>query len=258
MIASAPGAGRAPMRGRLLLALAKREAAVRTSGTLLGGAWMLLQPALQVGLFWYLLGVVMRVQVPGPVSFASYFITGMLPWMLLCEVLTRNFSVLREFSALFRRAVFPIDILPLLPLLMSAASYGTVFIATASVLGGPRGMAAAAAFTGLLCLWLIPFCYLVSLLGLLVQDSAHAAPTFFSVVLYSTPILYHPAMLPEALKPWLFLNPVADIMALDHAMLQGMPFTAGNLLRPAGLWLLAAVLARRIFLRTEPRIRELL
>src|SRR5687768_1323959 len=110
MTASPARQGASPRWDQLLLLLAKRDIVVRTSGTWLGGAWTLLQPALQVGLFWYLLGVVLRVQSPGPASFASYFITGMIPWLLLSDAAARSTSVLREFGVLFQRSIFPVKV----------------------------------------------------------------------------------------------------------------------------------------------------
>jgi len=76
--------------------------------------------------------------------------------------------------------------------------------------------------------------------------------------MYLTPILYMPELLPEGLRPWLVLNPLADLMALLHALVQHTPWEAGNFWRPA---LLSAVLwpvAWRLFRRAEPHMREAL
>jgi lipopolysaccharide transport system permease protein len=67
----------------LLLLLVKRDIVTRTSGTFLGNIWLLLQPALQVVGFWFLLDVVLRIKFPGNVPFVDYFLVGILAWLFI-------------------------------------------------------------------------------------------------------------------------------------------------------------------------------
>jgi lipopolysaccharide transport system permease protein len=242
----------------LLRMLVRRDIASRTSGTLLGGAWMLAQPALQVLAFWFLLDFVLQVRFPGRVSFVSYFLLGMVPWLLAAEALGRAVTVLHEFSPLYRRAVFPLRILPLVPLIVSGFIYGLVYAGMVAVIEGPVAALWVPVIVAVLFVWLMPFCYLLSVAGLFVRDFAQVFPFVLTLAMYLTPILYLPEMLPEALRPWLALNPFADVMAVIHALLQNMPLTPGNLLRPAVLWLLALAPAWVLFRRTEPHMREAL
>jgi len=242
----------------LLRMLVRRDIANRTSGTLLGGVWMLAQPALQMLAFWFLLDFVLQVRFPGRVSFVSYFLLGMVPWLLIAEALGRAITVLNEFSPLYRRAVFPLRILPLVPVIVSAFIYGLVYVGMVAVIEGPGAVLWVPVIVAALFLWLVPFCYLLAVAGLFVRDFAQVFPFLMTLAMYLTPILYLPEMLPEVLRPWLALNPFADIMAVIHALLQGMPFSPGNLLRPLVLWGLALAPAWVLFRRTEPHMREAL
>jgi lipopolysaccharide transport system permease protein len=56
----------------------------------------------------------------------------------------------------------------------------------------------------------------------------------------------------------LAFNPFADLMAVIHGLLQGMPFSAGNIIRPLLLWLLLMGPAWLLFVRAEPHMREAL
>ncbi len=118
----------------LLFLLIKREIITRTSGTLLGKAWLLFQPALQILGFWFLLDIVLKIKFPSKVAFVDYFLIGMLPWLFIAEVLSRSLTVLTEFGGLYQRAVFPVIILPLLSLILSAVLYTFVMVVTAGVL----------------------------------------------------------------------------------------------------------------------------
>jgi lipopolysaccharide transport system permease protein len=242
----------------LLRMLVRRDIAGRTSGTLLGGLWMLAQPALQILAFWFLLDFVLQVRFPGRVPFVSYLLLGMVPWLMIAEVLNRAITVLPEFGPLYQRAVFPLRILPLVPPVVSGFIYGLVFFLTAAALEGAAAALWAPLIVLALFLWLTPFCYLLAVLGLFVRDAAQVFPFLMSLALYLTPILYLPEMLPEFLRPWLALNPFADIMALIHAALQGTAWSTGNLARPLALWLAALAPAWVLFRRSEPHMREAL
>jgi lipopolysaccharide transport system permease protein len=242
----------------LLRLLIKRDIVNRTAGTLLGGLWMLAQPALQMLAFWFLLDFVLKVKFPGQVSFVNYFLIGMVPWVLIAEVLGRSMTVLSEFSALYRRSLFPLSILPVIPLILAALIYGTVFAITVAVLEGPAQALSAVGIIAALVVWLLPFCYFLAVIGLFVKDVAQVFPFVLTMLLYLTPILYMPEMLPEKLRAFLVFNPFADVMALIHAALQGLPFTAGQWLRPLLLWTLLLAPAWALFRRTEPHMREAL
>ena len=111
----------------LIWVLLKRDIESQTSGTVLGGIWVFAQPALQVLAFWFLLAVVLQVRMPGQLDFIDYFLMGMLPWFFISSAIQRNVMVLTEFSALYQRSVFPIKLLPLVPLLFITLIYALIW-----------------------------------------------------------------------------------------------------------------------------------
>lgn len=240
----------------LFLLLARRDLAVRTSGTALGMVWVLAQPALQMLAFWFLLDLVLRVRFPGHVPFLNYFLIGMLPWLMMNEALQRSTGVLGEFGSLYQRMAFPVALLPLLPLLTAGGIFGTVYVVMVALIAGPGAALLAPLVIGGIVLWLMPLCYLISVLGLFARDFRQIVPFLLTMAMYLTPILYMPQMLPEAIRGLLVLNPVADLLAVAHHLLLGLPVTAGNWLRPWGLWLFLLGPAWVLFRRTEPHMRE--
>ncbi len=243
-------------RRALLSVLVRRDIAVRTSGTLLGGAWMLAQPGLQVLAFWFLLDFVLKVRFPGQVSFISYFLLGMLPWLMMSEAIQRNLTVLSEFSNLYQRTVFPVAILPLLPVIVSGMFYTVIFTILAWATEGAIAALMTPVVSIALLIWIVPVCYLMAVLGLFIRDARQVIPFLLTLTMYLTPILYVPEMLPPTLRDWMVLNPFADLMALIHGLLQGMPLTVGNFVRPFALWLVMLAPAWVLFRRTEPHMRE--
>jgi lipopolysaccharide transport system permease protein len=242
----------------LLVLLMRREFVSRTSGTVLGSAWLLVQPVLQLLGLWFFLTVVLRVRSPAQVPFTDYFLIGMVAWMLISEVLIRNLTVLVEFAPLYQRALFPLPVLPLLPLLMTGLIYGSVLVTLGGALGGWRGAVGSVVFLVLLMGFLVPFSYALATFGLFVREARQVVPFVLTLLMYLTPVMYMPEMVPQPLREWLLINPLADIMALIHALVQGMPCTPGNFWRPFGLSLLLWPIAWAVFRRSESHMREAL
>jgi len=236
--------------------LLRRDVASRTSGTFLGSLWLLLQPALQVLAFWFLLDYVLKVRGVGRVAFVDYFLIGMLPWLFIQETLSRNLMVLTEFSPLYQRTLFPIRILPWVPLLMAAMVMAPVYALVAGALAGLAGFAKAWMVVVLLAVWLLPFCYLVALIGLFFKESRQVFPFLLTMVMYVTPILYQPDNLPDRAKAWMVFNVMADIMALIQHAMYGLPLTVGNWVRPLVLWFLLMPPVWVLFRRAESQMRE--
>ncbi len=242
----------------LLLLLLKRDMISRTSGTVLGTAWLFVQPGLQILGFWFLLDVVLSIKLPGRVAFVDYFLLGMLPWLLISDVLLRSLGVLEEFGGLYRRSVFPIVILPMLPIVLSVLLYMVVMSVIVGLMEGIHAIPIALLVILVLGIWLIPICYLFSVLGLFIKDIGQFFPFLITVAMYLTPILYMPIQMPESMHWALVINPIADIMALIHAGIQGMEWDWGNVWRPMGLWLLLLGPSWVLFRRAEPQVREIL
>ncbi|OUD16166.1 ABC transporter permease [Thioflexithrix psekupsensis] len=240
----------------LLHLLVKRDIVTRTSGTVLGHLWLLLQPALQVIGFWFLLDVVLQIKFPNNVPFLDYFLLGILAWLFISEVLNRSLNVLREFGGLYQRTVFPIAILPLMSLLLPSLLYASVLMIMLFIMYDwtflPLGLVSIFS----LAVWLIPICYILAIIGLFLKDIAQFFPFAISVTLYVTPVMYMPQSLPDSMQWLLYVNPAADIMALLHAMIQGLDWQWSNIVRLVVIWLLLLGPAWVLFRRAEPHIRE--
>ena len=224
----------------------------------MGGIWLVAQPALQVVAFWFLLDFVFRVRSPGRITFLAYFLTGMLPWLFISEVLNRSLNILSEFGALFQRTRFPVSVLPLLPLVLNIFIYLPVYILVAIYFQGWLAGFKALVILATLFVWIIPFAYLLAVLGLFVREVRQVFPFLLTMIMYVTPILYAPDMLPESVRWLMVFNPMADVVALIQGWIHDFPVEQGNWLRPLLLWLALITPSWILFQRTEPHMREVL
>jgi lipopolysaccharide transport system permease protein len=242
----------------LLRMLVRRDFVNRSSGTLLGRAWPLIQTGLQVLGFWFLFDIIYEMRsIRGP-SFLEYLLSGMLPWFCLTEVLTRSSGMFREFSNLYRRSPFPVEILPVLMLLVPGLIYTVVYSFVCLLMYGTLSALVSLIVIPLLLLWLLPLVYVFSVLGVFVRDFAQALPILLTFMMYATPILYFPDMVPGFMKAWLWLNPFADLVRCIHALveLQPLPWDAAG--RLWLLWLLLLGPAWVLYRRSLPHVREVL
>lgn len=242
----------------LVMTLVRRDFRIRTSGSLLGVLWMLLQPGLQIIGFWFLLEVVLKAKYPGRVPFLDYFLVGMLVWMLVSDTLSRTVAVLRDMASIYQRALFPLEILPLLPLITNLILFPLLFFTVVLFLEGLQSALQGTTLLFLLALWLIPICYLLAISGLFLRDLLHLVPFLITIAMYATPILYMPEMLPEFAQHLLIFNPFSDLLAIVHGVVQDMPMSDGNWLRLLAIWLLLLAPSWLLFRLMKPQIRDML
>ena len=246
-----------PIRYRSLITqLVRREITARTSGTWLGGFWLFCQPALQVFALWFLFDQVLKVRALGQVPYLDYFFAAILPWMLIQDVLSRVLQVLTEYAPLYQRTPFPLKVLPLLPLILGGLIYTPIFILTMGLQHGISGMCEALWLSLGLLVGLLPACYLLALMGLFIRSSRQLFPFLLTFLMYVSPILYQPEALPEPLKNWIFLNPIADVIAIIQSRVNGLVLRDAEWLTPLLLWILLLPIAGALFSKAESLVRE--
>lgn len=238
--------------------LVKRDLVNRTSGTVLGKLWPVVQPALQILGYWFLFDIVFSMRANRGPDYLEYLLTGMLPWLCIAEVLNRSTMMFQEFSMLYRRNPFPLEILPLLVMTIPCLVYMAVYFAMNLFLGGPERALLSLLVLPMYMIWILPLCLLLPVLGLFIKDFGQAVPFLLTITMFMTPILYFPSMLPDSVGRFIWLNPFSDLMAVVHGLLQGMDYSWLNVLRPFLIWLLLLGPAWLVFRRSFPHIREVL
>ncbi len=238
--------------------LVKRDILNRTSGTVLGKLWPVVQPGLQILGYWFMFDIVFSMRANRGPEYLEYLLTGMLPWLCIAEVLNRATNMFREFSPLYRRNPFPLELLPLLIMAIPCMVFGTVYFLLVLLLEGPVSALTSLAVMPMLMLWLLPLCLVLPVLGLFIKDFAQVVPFLVMITMFLTPILYFPGMLPDGMQQFIWLNPFSDLLAVVHGIVQGREFSQVNVLRPFVVWLVLLGPAWLVFRRSIPHIREVL
>lgn len=244
-------------RRELLLFLLWREVKGETAKTLLGPVWVFLPLLAQVASWWFLLGWVLGMRL-GEKSFLDYFLLGMVPWVMMTEVVQKSINALVQNTPLFMRAPFPLAALPLLPPLFAAILYTIPFALLAGLQEGALSGALAFLLVPAFLFWILPGCYLFSALGVILPDAAKMIPLALNALFYLTPVLYPPQRFPAPLAWSLALNPLADWMAILHGVLESHAMPWASALRVCALWIVSLGPSWYLFHKAGRLAREVL
>jgi lipopolysaccharide transport system permease protein len=202
----------------LVFMLVGRDLKVRYKRSVLGMAWTLLNPLLQMLVYTLVFSTIMRVGVP---RFPVFILSGLLPWALVSVSATSSAHALLDNQGLIRKvavpqAVYPLSVVgsKLVDMLLSLVPLAVL----ATALGHPPGarwlllvpaVIVVATFAAGLSLFF-------SSITVFFRDVRHLIDILFQVWFYLTPILYpyeYLAKLPHpALRMLLSLNPATPIV----------------------------------------------
>lgn len=105
----------------IVLDLALQQLRRRYVGTLGGLGWTVLQPLVLIATYWVVFALGFRVTIgDGAVSFTAYFVTGTAAWLLISEAISAGVGSVTGHSHLVKKVVFPIEALPVAPVMMAA------------------------------------------------------------------------------------------------------------------------------------------
>jgi lipopolysaccharide transport system permease protein len=214
---------------QLIKELALRELRARHVGSVLGGAWSVLEPLIQIALyltvFSYFLG--MRLEGRSDVgSFALYLVSGLVPFQVLQESLTRATTFVRSQAGLVRYVNVPLEVLVAGALLAIALRHVIMFalvVAAAVALGtfSWSGLPILATGAAILAVATVGLALVLVPAGAYLPDLAQVVGTGSTVLFFMTPIVYLESVVPAAALPLLDGNPLFGVVEAFRAGIIG-------------------------------------
>ncbi|MDD5175807.1 MAG: ABC transporter permease [Sterolibacterium sp.] len=234
----------------------RRDIAGRYAGTLLGGAWTLLQPLAMILIYTLVFSQLMHARLAGsdsPYAYSIYLCAGTLPWVLFAESIGRMTSVFLEYGNLIKKAQFPKVCLPAIALLAASFNFVAafaIFLVFLTMIGAFPGWLLLP-FAAVLAVQLALAAGLGVMLGTLnvfFRDIGQATTVGLQFWFWLTPIVYPLAVVPQWLQDGLRFNPMVPIVtAYQRMLVNGAPPELAPLVYPAVLALLLAALGYRLF-----------
>jgi lipopolysaccharide transport system permease protein len=214
----------------LLQVLAWRDVSVRYRQTILGWAWAVIQPVVQMVVFSLIFNKLGGIRTGDATPYPLFLYAGLLYWQLYSSILGAASTSLTGNTALIQKVYFPRLVIPV----ASCAVPLVDWLVSAVIFGGLMGvyrqvprLAGIAMCPVLLLLTLVSGLGLGLFLGALnvrYRDVRFALPFAVQMLMYVTPIVYPVKMLEgyPVLKGIVFwMNPIAGIVDLGRISLLG-------------------------------------
>ncbi len=218
----------------LIQGLAARELKARYRGSALGFVWSFVNPLLLLLIYSFVFTVVLpgtRASEYEP--YALFLFCGILPWTWFSASLLESSASLISGANLIRKVLFPAEVLPITTVLANLTHF---------CLGLPILLAFLVYYRApfltpdLLWLPVVVLVQLVLSLGLalalssltaLFRDVRDLVTNLVTVWFFATPIIYPFTQAPEAVRPWLALNPFTHLArAYQDILFTPGPYTA--------------------------------
>ena len=212
----------------LLYFLAWRDIKVRYKQTLIGVAWVIVQPLLMMLIFTLVFTKFAKVDT-GELPYPVFAYSGLLLWTFFATAVTSGTNSLISNTSLVTKVYFPRAFIP-----AAAVAAGLVDLAVGSLL-----LAALAAYYRVNAGWsllLLPaFVLLATLMALGVgmlasaltvkyRDLRHVLPFLLQVWMFASPVIYPTGIVPPSWRWLLAFNPMTGVLEGSRSALAGLPF----------------------------------
>jgi lipopolysaccharide transport system permease protein len=199
---------------RLLGSMTRVELAKRHAGSLLGLAWVVLQPALLLSVYLFVYMVVFSYRFPGfsRMDYVLYVFCGLVPYLGFMEALTTGALSIRQNIHLVKNVMLPIELIPVRSVIVGMTSQ---FVSIALVLMLVTANRALSwhvlwlpAVVALQLLWLVGLTWVLSSLTVALPDITYFVNLFVFLLMFLSPIGFKPDMLPKGYVWILYANPI--------------------------------------------------
>jgi len=241
-----------------------RDLTIRYRQTWLGWIWAVMNPALNMSLYYGVFGLLVRFEPPEyPAPYSLVLLSGLVLWMLFAATLNVTSECLLNNLHLIKKIWFPRAALTLaacgvslVDFLLGLLCLG-ILLPLCGVFWSPV-LLPVLLLCGLmtaLCGWGVG-CFM-AVLRLRYRDVRHLMPILIQGMFYASPVVWTPALLPAKWQ-WLeVINPLATVIAVfRHVLLNGSAPTQTQLMYAVVGSLVVASAGHAFFVRYEPEATE--
>lgn len=215
-----------------ILGSVKREFQAKYRNSLLGAAWPVLNPLAMIFVYTVIFSQVMRARLPGVDStfaYSIYLCAGVLTWGLFAEIAGRAQNIFLEHANLLKKLSFPRLCLPVVVVLNAGLNFVIIF-GLFSIFLLITGNFPGWAFLALIPLLIIQVAFAIGLgitlgvLNVFFRDVGQLFGVVLQFWFWLTPVVYSATILPESVRPFVGLNPMAGLMAAYQSILVNSQF----------------------------------
>jgi lipopolysaccharide transport system permease protein len=211
---------RAESRRRLLWHLIVHEVRREQAGTVLGVAWVVLQPLLMLGAYFFLF-TVLRIAKHAPhgaLGQVAIILSGIVVWWYFIRSFSHGLSILDSHAALVKQINFPVGTLPFVTVGTELIDFviGMVMLLALVSWQGWVSWTALMLIPAslLLTIFLVGLAALIAPLGAMLRDIRNIVPLIVRLGLWISPVLYLPGTIPVRFHWVMYANPMTYFIGL--------------------------------------------
>jgi lipopolysaccharide transport system permease protein len=249
-------------RKELLAFLIWRDIKIRYKQTVLGVAWAVLVPAIQLVIFSVIFGGLAGIEPDGDYPYPLFVLAGLVPWTFFAQAVAQGGQSLVNQQQLLTKVYFPRLFVPTaavggcaVDFLVSIAVYAVVL---AIFLYTPSWQIV---FVPILMVWtaLATFglVYLLSALTLKYRDFRFVIPVMIQTLMYASPVMYPVSLVPERYQWMMGVNPMAGVIDAFRSAILGKPWNVPIISVSLASTLLLLMIGVRYFRSTERRFADI-
>jgi len=215
-------------RRHLLGQLIKRDVLLRYRGALFGVAWMFLSPLLMLVIFAFVFGQIFQARWPqqaGDIPFWLLLYSGLIAFNVFAETVSRAPASVRSYPSYVKKILFPLEILPLVPLGSALVHAGFNLLLLLAALAWFGGWHPALLLLPLLILPLLLLAmaaaWFLAAWGVFIKDMSQIVPLFVQMLLFLSPVFYPQQAVPEKLQALYALNPIGVVIESWRSVIGG-------------------------------------
>lgn len=207
-------------RRRLIWYLADSSLRSKGENSLFGNAWLIIDPTLQLAIYYLLVGVILRRPEP---AFPLFLFAAILPWRWFTQAITSSTESVRRMGKVMQQIVFPQIVLPFASIGASLGSFVFGFIPLLALYAVYQDRISAWILALPLVmivqlLWTLPLAIILSAANVFYGDISNLVKHFLRLAFYLSPALFSYDKLLEAAESYplvvqiLHMNPMAWVL----------------------------------------------
>lgn len=212
----------------LIVQLIKRDVLLRYRGAMFGLLWVLLNPLIMLAIYAFVFGHIFQARWPEQQTGAPFWLvlySGLLAFNIFSETVSRAPAAVRSYPSFVKKIVFPVEILPLVPLgaaLVHGVFNYLVLLAALVATGffSPMALLYPLMLLPLLLLGL-GLAWFLATWGVFIKDMSQIVPPFLQILMYLSPVLYPATAVPKFLRPVYDYNPLGTAIEACRAAALG-------------------------------------
>lgn len=249
----------------LLGQLVKRDVLLRYRGAMFGVLWIFLSPLLMLAIFAFVFGHVFQARWPEQregLPFWLILYCGLIVFNVFGETVSRASSSVRSFPSYVKKIIFPLDILPLVPLGAALVHAAFNFLILVAALAWTGNLSAGLLLFPVL---LIPVVLLgigaawfLAAWGVFIKDMTQIVPLFVQMLLFLSPVFYPVSAVPPGLTFIYNANPLGAVIEAVRATALGLNVPWAAWTTALALGIAAAILGHAFFQHSRDEFADAL